>query len=259
MNNTFLTINPAEETKRITDFLQHTAERQKISKVVLGLSGGIDSTVSFYLLQKVFTPKQLVVARLSYFPPKHEAIDTVIDQSALSKNHIYRLSIKPLVDAAQKTAEIQNSDPLSAIRLGNIMARSRMILLYDLARKHDALVCGTENKSEMLLGYFTRFGDEASDIEPIRHLYKSQIYQLATYLGIPKEIITQAPTAGLWQGQTDEGQFGFTYEEADGVLYWYHDKKLNLREISKKGYPNAEKIITHVKINDFKHHVPYSL
>jgi NAD+ synthase len=139
------------------------------------------------------------------------------------------------------------------------MARVRMILLYDLAKKHNALVCGTENKSEYLLGYFTRFGDAASDFEPIQHLYKTQVYQLASSLGVPKNIIKKTPTAGLWHGQTDEGEFGFSYKEADEVLFYYYDKKLKLEEIKNKGFKNAEKIIKFSLKNSYKHHAPYTL
>lgn len=139
------------------------------------------------------------------------------------------------------------------------MARARMVILYDLAKKHQALVCGTENKSEFRLGYFTRFGDEASDFEPIQHLYKTQVYQLAKYLNIPKNIILQVPTAGLWEGQTDEGEFGFSYKEADIVLYLYFDKGKAISQIITKGFPNAQKIIDRAKANSFKHHLPYRI
>jgi len=145
------------------------------------------------------------------------------------------------------------------ISLGNIMARVRMIILFDLAKKHNALVCGTENKSERLLGYFTRFGDAASDIEPVTHLYKTQIYQLAKYLKVTKKIIDQPPTADLWKGQTDEGEFGFTYEEADQVLYLYFDKKIATKEIKRLGFKNVEKIIKRFLGNQFKQETPYSL
>jgi NAD+ synthase len=136
------------------------------------------------------------------------------------------------------------------LRLGNIMARVRMIVLYDLAKKHQGLVCGTENKSEFLLGYFTRFGDEASDFEPIRHLYKTQILELAKHLNLPQKIISQTPTAGLWSSQTDEKEFGFTYQEADKVLDLYLNHKKTIS-------PNAQKILSRVNKNSFKHHLPY--
>jgi NAD+ synthase len=121
------------------------------------------------------------------------------------------------------------------------------------------LVCGTENRSENLLGYFTRFGDEASDLEPIRHLYKTQVYELAKYLNVPQAIVQKQPSANLWKDQTDEGQFEFTYAEADQVLNLYFDKKLPVEEIQKRGLKNADKIIEFAKKNSFKHRVPYLL
>ncbi len=259
MNNQLLTINPQEKAAEIITFLRNIQKEQAIDSFIIGLSGGIDSTTVFYLLKEAFPLKQIIVARLSYFDPTPDVIDQLIRSINLPQSNINHLSIKPFVDTAAKTIGITDTTREGKLRLGNIMARSRMILLYDLAKKHNALVVGTENKSEMLLGYFTRFGDEASDIEPIQHLYKTQVYQLAKYLQIPDLIINQAPTAGLWKGQTDEMQLGFTYAEADEVLYWYTDKKLSLDMITKKGYPNAKKIIAHMQKNEFKHHVPYLL
>ena len=124
-------------------------------------------------------------------------------------------------------------------RRGNVMARTRMVILFDLAKKMGALVVGTENKTEHLLGYYTRFGDEASDIEPIRNFYKFQVYKLAKYLGIPKYIIQKAPSAGLWLGQTDEGEFGFTYKEADEVLFLITEKGYTQKQLLAKGHPQS--------------------
>ncbi len=106
----------------------------------------------------------------------------------------------------------------SGLRKGNIMARARMIVVFDTAKKLDGLVCGTENKSEHYLGYFTRFGDAASDIEPISTLYKTQVQEMATFLGLPEIFTTKAPSAGLWEGQTDEKEMGFSYEDADRAV-----------------------------------------
>ncbi|MBI3560071.1 NAD(+) synthase, partial [Candidatus Gottesmanbacteria bacterium] len=138
------------------------------------------------------------------------------------------------------------------------MARVRMILLFDQAKKRNALVVGTENKTEHLLGYFTRFGDEASDIEPLRNLYKSQVYELARQLNLPENIVSKAPTAGLWEGQTDEGEFGFTYKEADEILAIIVDEKKSIDEVVRKGYDQAtvEKVVKRMKENNFKHHLP---
>jgi NAD+ synthase len=135
----------------------------------------------------------------------------------------------------------------------------RMIVLFDLAKKYNALVVGTENKSENLLSYFTRYGDQASDIEPIEHLYKTQVYQLANHLGVQEILLNQTPTAGLWQGQTDEGQFGFSYQEADQVLFLHLEKGLDVETIEQQGFTNARAILSWREKNLFKHNVPYVL
>jgi NAD+ synthase len=144
------------------------------------------------------------------------------------------------------------------IRKGNLMARARMMILYDNAKKRKALVMGTENKSEYLLGYFTRFGDEASDIEPLRNLFKTQMYDLAKYLGVPEVILTKKPTAGLWEGQTDEGEFGFTYKEADEILSLSFDEKKSVDEIVAAGFSKdiVDRVLSRVRGNDFKHRLP---
>jgi NAD+ synthase len=244
MNNLLSKINPRKETEKIINFLKKTFKEQKINRVVIGLSGGIDSTVCYYLLKKVLPERNIFPVHLPYYntPGVFQNVPTI--------------QIKTIVDKISTVNRLRSTDK---IRLGNIMSRTRMIVLFDLAKKHNALVCGTENKSEHLLGYFTRFGDSASDIEPIRHLYKTQVYQLAEFLKVPKKIINQKPSANLWKNQTDEGQFGFTYQEADQVLYLYFDEKKSTDKIFKMGYPNAVKIINYAKKNAFKQKTPYSL
>ncbi|MBI3366432.1 NAD(+) synthase [Candidatus Roizmanbacteria bacterium] len=241
MTNLSLTINPEKEIKKIVRFLQHTFRRERVQNAVIGLSGGIDSMTSYFLLKKALPLKNIFPVHLPY--------DHV---SLFILKNIPIISIKKPVDEYKKLLKTYDK-----IRLGNIMARVRMIILFDLAKKHKALVCGTENKSEHLLGYFTRFGDAASDIEPIQHLYKTQVYQLAKYLGVPQKILDQKPTAGLWSGQTDEKEFGFTYKEADQVLSLYFDKKISTEKIANMGYPNGEKIIAFEKKNSFKLKTPY--
>jgi NAD+ synthase len=258
MKNDLLTINVEKETKKITVFLKKTFDTQKITKAIIGVSGGIDSATSFALLNQILEPENIIVAHLYYFESKFSEMEKYILQSHVPKQNIHHISIKEPVDAVITLQQIEANEN-NKVRIGNITARMRMIILYDLAKKYNALVCGTENKSENLLGYFTRFGDQASDVEPIEHLYKTQVYQLAKNLNIPESVINQQPSAGLWLGQTDEGQFGFTYEEADQVLYLYFEKKLTVEKIEELGLKNAKKILTWHDQNAFKRIAPYTI
>lgn len=258
MNNRLLPIDTQKEKERIVAFLQTTFEKQQTHYAVIGVSGGIDSAVSLALLNQTLHPEQIIVAHMYYFESKFSEMETVLQNAQIPNENIYHISIKEPVDALIRLQQIEENES-NRVRIGNIAARIRMIVLYDLAKKHLALVCGTENKSENLLGYFTRFGDQASDIEPIAHLYKTQVFQLASALGLPENIIKQQPSAGLWQGQTDEGQFGFSYEEADQVLFLHIEKGMSSEEIQKQGFTNAKKILAWREKNLFKQNVPYHL
>lgn len=265
--NDFLKINPALETEKIVIFIKSVLKKQQFENVVIGMSGGIDSATSFSLLEKSIPPQNIFAAHLYYFKSQIDLIKPMLKKANISQENIYNISIKEAVDSLEKilfpTSEVglqpRYTSEVKRARIGNIMARVRMVILYDLAKKHNGLVCGTENKSELRLGYFTRFGDEASDFEPIQHLYKTQIYALAKYLNIPQNIIKLPPTAGLWAGQTDEGDFGFSYKEADNVLSLYFEEKKEISEIISKGFPNAKKIIDRASKNSFKHHLPYTI
>ncbi len=273
-----LSINPKTETEKIVNFLKSIHKKTGIDKVVIGLSGGIDSTTVHYLLKKAYKLENIIGVSLPY-----ASIKPIINKF---EKKIWKAKIPFLRQSPGAPLGVRRSKKTVSsfkVRLGNIMARTRMIILFDLAKKHNALVCGTENKSEKLLGYFTRFGDAASDIEPISHLYKTQVRQLADYLKVPEKIIQQSPTAGLWNGQTDEGEFGFTYKEADQVLHqflksyrhsrvggnpelldprFHGDDRKNAKILIKKlkkTFPNAEKIIKRFKNNQFKLKTPYHL
>lgn len=259
MQKNSLSSNPKQETSRIVSFVRKTLKEQKFSKVVIGVSGGIDSTTALFLLAKSVPAENIYPVHLPYFQSHRNLVTKILDKLKIPRQNRFFISIQKPVDVFKSLLKISEANELGKIRLGNIMARIRMIILYDLAKKLKALVCGTENKSEHLLGYFTRFGDEASDFEPIQHLYKTQVYELAKYLKVPNEVISAEPTAGLWSGQTDEGQFGFTYQEADQVLHLYFEKKQPLEKIKKLGFRNASKIIDFSKSNLFKHRTPYVL
>ncbi len=248
-------INSEEEEKKIVSFLRKTFEEQKIQKAVIGVSGGLDSATSLTLLSSSIRKENIIVLYLPYLESDEDDIEELTRSLRISEDQLITFPIEEIVDALSDELEVTDEN---LVRKGNIMARVRMITLYDFAKKNNALVVGTENKSEYYLGYFTRFGDEASDIEPIRHLYKTQVYQLAKYLGLSSSIINKTPSANLWENQTDEGEFGFSYKEADPVFYRFFDKSEPIEEIEKE-YKNARKIIEFAKKNSYKHHVPYHL
>lgn len=254
-------INPQEEVEKIVSFLKQTFVNQKIEKVVIGVSGGIDSTASLFLLARACPLENIIPVHMPFFDENFAGQKSLAEKTGIPEINFQTVSIKSIVMQTAETLGIDLNSPNTEdkIRLGNLMARTRMIILYDLAKKNKALVCGTENKSEKLLGYFTRHGDQASDIEPISHLFKTQVRELAKYLKIAKEIIDQPPSAGLWLNQTDEDQLGFSYEEADQVLHLYFDKKYPLTKIIRLGFANAEKITDHARANSFKRSVPYHL
>lgn len=262
-----LSINPEKETERIAEFLREKVKKAGFHKVIVGLSGGIDSATSCCLAVKALGAENVLVGLFPYGNLHKEGLEDakiLIDHLKIQDSNVNLINIAPFVDPIieiSQGSDLKGVKGLTPLRKGNIMARMRMILLYDLAKKLNALVLGTENKTEHLLGYFTRFGDEASDIEPIRHLYKTEVKQLAEYLHIPENIINKAPTAGLWNGQTDEGEFGFTYKEADQILCLSFDKNLAVSEIEKAGFKKEMivKVLEHVKRNKFKHELPFVL
>ena len=252
MFNDLLGINPEEESKRIIAFLKLVFAEQKIQKAVIGVSGGIDSATSLTLLSKAIPKENILALHLPYF---NEIDKDIGEIENFLEIRVTTVSINKTTNELIERLEVPKDDK---IRRGNIMARVRMITLYDYAKKSNALVVGTENRSEYHLGYFTRFGDEASDIEPVQHLYKTQVNVLAKSLGLPSTIIDKPPSANLWEAQTDEGEYGFSYKDADPVLFLFYDKKNPLWEI-KNMYPNAEKIIEFAEKNSYKHRVPYHL
>ena len=203
------------ESEKIVKFIQETFKQQGFTKAIVAISGGIDSATSLLLAVKALGKENVYSFQLPY--KNHLPLDLaneVIEAAGIPKNQRLVMNIGR---AADKIAVKLNAKK-DKFRLGNIIARMRMICLFDQAKKLKALVVGTENKSEKLLGYFTRFGDEASDLEPIMHLYKTEVIELAKTLGVPAAVIQAAPTAGLWPGQTDEVELGSTYAEIDARL-----------------------------------------
>jgi NAD+ synthase len=231
------TINPKKQAQQLTEFIKNSFQKEEYSDALIAVSGGIDSAVSLTLAVRALGSTHVHTVLLPYGVLNDQGTKDA-KKYILSLNipvtNIHFIDIQPMVDAV--LAYDKNMDEG---RRGNVMARTRMVVLYDLAKKMEALVVGTENRTEHLLGYYTRFGDEASDIEPIRNLYKFQVYELARYIHVPIYILNKAPSAGLWLGQTDEGEFGFTYKEADEILFLMTEKKYPQKKLLAKGYKQS--------------------
>jgi NAD+ synthase len=213
-----LKINTELVAAILQKFLKEEVYKTGFKNVVLGLSGGIDSSVVASLCTRAFPPETVFALIMPYRtsnPENRRHAELLANQLDITYSII---DISEMVDAF-----FAGESDVDHIRRGNKMARERMCLLYDYSTKHNALVIGTSNKTELLLGYGTIFGDLASAINPIGDLYKTHICQLAEYLEIPPEIIKKPPSADLWRGQTDEDEIGYNYAEIDRLLYYMVD------------------------------------
>jgi NAD+ synthase len=216
----------------LESFIRDAVTTAGAQGVVIGLSGGVDSALSAALAARALGPERVQAFLLPYRTSSPESErDARAVAAHLGIPHRV-IDISPMVDAYFDAAEPE----APADRRGNKMARERMTVLFDQAKKLDALVLGTSNKTEILLGYSTVFGDNASSLNPLGDLYKGQVWQLARHLGLPSGVIDKAPSADLWPGQTDEGELGFSYETADEVLYLLFELGLRPEEIVARGY-----------------------
>jgi NAD+ synthase len=255
-----LQIDASAQIARLVSFLQQTFARTAKKNAVIAVSGGIDSALSLSLLVKALGKEQVWPILLPYARQDMSDAEALLDFWQIPSVNRKTLNIASMVEAACTALQITDGDRL---RKGNVMARLRMIALFDYAKSKDALVVGTENKSEHHLGYFTRFGDEASDVEPLLTLYKTQVRQLVAELQLPAVFLDKVPSAGLWAEQSDEAELGFSYELADQVLVQLVDQKKSPAEIVSASAPEqrslVEKVLDRVEAMQFKSEVPYSL
>lgn len=214
----------------ILSFLRHHVKVSGRKGVVVGMSGGLDSSLVAKLCAAAIGPRNVLGLSL---PEGSGRSQDVKDAKAWAERlgvEFRTIVIGPIVAAAAKQLRIRGQD---RIGLGNVKARVRMIALYHVARDDDRLVIGTSNKSELACGYTTKGGDALSDFAPIGDLYKTQALEMARHLRLPRAIVEKAPTAGLWPGQTDEGELGITYDELDRILFGI-ELRLGTEEIAER-------------------------
>ena len=237
----------------LVGFIKSEITRTGMSRAVINLSGGIDSALSCFLAAEALGPQNVLAIRLPYrtsSPDSLEHAQMVIDATGVQS---LTLEITPMVDPL-----FTAFPEMSNVRKGNIMARERMIVLYDQSVAFNGLAVGTGNKTEILLGYSTVYGDAACALNPIGDLYKTQVRELSAALGVPQALIAKPPSADLWTGQTDEGELGFTYAEVDQLLYLLVDERYTPEECIEAGFPEAfvRAVVSRVRRNQFKRMLP---
>ncbi|MBI5832926.1 MAG: NAD+ synthase [Armatimonadetes bacterium] len=255
-----LRINTAVVEKMLVAFIADEVTKVGFGKIVVGLSGGIDSAVSYYLAAKALGPENTHAVLMPYRTSSQASLDDAM--ACVDDCHTPHVvvDISDQVDAyyAQAVVPAGRDDADDRLRRGNKMARERMTILYDFSQHLNALVLGTSNKTELLLGYGTLHGDMASALNPLGDLYKTQIRQLAAHLGVPQPILDKPPTADLFVGQTDESQLGYPYTAIDAVLIELIDHRRPAEHLVAVGHDEAlvQRVSRLVGRTQFKRRLP---
>lgn len=253
MHEIDLTIDTDLTCQILCGFLKTEITRAGFQHAVVGLSGGIDSALSCFLAAEALGAQNVLAVRMPYKNSSADSLEhaqLVIDQLGVESVTI------PITEMVEPL--FQRDPEMSSMRRGNIMARARMIVLYDQSEVFKGLVVGTGNKTEILLGYTTLYGDSACALNPLGDLYKTQVRQLARAMGVPEVIIQKPPTADLWKGQTDEGELGFTYAEVDKLLYLLVDQRYSPQDCVEAGFAEefVRKVVEKIRRNHFKRVLP---
>ncbi len=252
-NQPDLSIEPSLARRILTGFIQSELNRMGFSKAVIGLSGGLDSAVSCFLTAEALGAENVLAVRMPYKSSSQDSLDHA--QLVIDQLEVQSLTI-PISGMADSL--IEQFPEMNSMRKGNIMARARMIALFDQSAAFQGLVIGTSNKTEILLGYSTIYGDSACAINPIGDLFKTQIRQLAKALQVPIAIQEKAPSADLWAGQTDEGELGFTYAEVDRLLYLLVDERYSPTDCVEAGFSQkfVDVVVEKIRRSQFKRVLP---
>jgi NAD+ synthase len=250
---TDLTINTQLAKKILTGFIRSEITRAGFDRGVIGLSGGIDSALSCFLAAEALGPENVLAIRMPY---KSSSPDSLEDAQAVIEATGVQSSTIPITEMVEPLFE--RLPEMNDMRKGNVMARARMIILYDQSEAFRGLVVGTGNKTEILLGYSTLYGDSACALNPIGDLYKTQVRQLSREIGVPSQIVDKPPSADLWAGQTDEDELGFTYAEVDKLLYLIVDERYRPEDLVEAGFPEkfVRTVIERLRRNQFKRVLP---
>jgi len=248
-----LDVDPVLATDVLVRFLREELGSAGFSRAVVGLSGGIDSAVSLALAARAFGPDEVLAVMMPYRTsnPDSEAHARLVADACGTPTRLVDIS-------AMCDGYLDQESVPEGMRRGNVMARARMVVLYDLSEEWRGLVIGTSNKTEMLLGYSTLFGDSAHAVNPLGDLYKHQVVQLARHLELPAEVIDKPPSADLFEGQTDEDELGFTYADADRLMYRMVDERWSEDELVAAGFERGFVRLVAARIvrNQYKRQMP---
>jgi NAD+ synthase len=250
-------IDPASTLEVITAFIRSQAQQTGFERLVVGLSGGVDSATVAYLAARAIGPDNLLAVRMPYRSSSADSEADAMRVVTALGCRTERVEITPMVDPMLALISGDDEGALR-VRRGNVMARQRMIVLYDRSAAFDAVVVGTSNKTEALLGYGTLHGDMACAFAPIGDLYKSQLRAVAGALGVPEQILAKPPSADLWPGQTDEGELGAGYDDLDRILFALVDRRWSVDRCVAAGLD--ARLVTWVEQrvarNEFKRQTP---